>query len=483
MPDPPKFDGYSTGAIYRAPDPRNYLMSCIPDVQAQLAVGYPDSDEHLKEHCAHIYDQNGTPACTTHFTAGMMTCNEHIERRGEVLVFDAMGLFNETGAPNVGRYTGDILKRAQDVGVVRVGTTKRYRIGSYAFAPTSSAQDWVDTMKAAVAAGHICGLALLLPSTFGWESSGSIVPNSYHEIAVVGYRPDAFLILNSWSASWGRGGFGWVPISFLVQSGFQNGYVFGNTILDAIDDDLAPNPPNPPEPPQPPQPPQPVVKRYVVTAVATGQGMDTLQKGTPLAASGGGYAGNLAITGVQVYDDTTPPTPGTLTVTGYDPTSVKPGMNFTIIGTGFGSGGNLFVSWRGESLVVHSRSDTALFVRGPASEGTAVVVVRVEASEANGPSLTISAGDTPPDPPEPTPGALRCANRSGVGFGLIVGRRTSMPGHRVAASTANLEFHCRRWGSTAMPGIPATFLRGRKRGRSMPRRRRPVGRRSNHRLK
>src|SRR6266536_1588075 len=234
MPDQPTYDGYSTGALYRPPDPRNFLMSCIPDVQAQLAVGYPDTDEHLREHCPHIYDQNGTPACTTHFTAGMMTCNEHIERKGETLIFDAMGLFNETGPPNVGRYTGDILKRAQDVGVVRVGTTKRYRIGSYAFAPTSSVQDWVDTMKAAVAAGHICGLALLLPSNFGWESSGSILPNSYHEVAVVGYRPDAFLILNSWSANWGRGGFGWVPISFLVQSNWQNGYTFSHTILDAI---------------------------------------------------------------------------------------------------------------------------------------------------------------------------------------------------------------------------------------------------------
>src|SRR6266536_3470032 len=270
MPDQPTYDGYSTGALYRPPDPRNFLMSCIPDVQAQLAVGYPDTDEHLREHCPHIYDQNGTPACTTHFTAGMMTCNEHIERKGETLIFDAMGLFNETGPPNVGRYTGDILKRAQDVGVVRVGTTKRYRIGSYAFAPTSSVQEWVDTMK----------------------------------VAVVGYRPDAFLILNSWSANWGRGGFGWVPISFLVQSNFQSGYTFGNTILDAIDDDLAPTPTPTPKPPTPTP-----TKRVVVTATAVGGGMEFLKAGSVLTASGGGFSGTLMPTNVAIYEDPAPPGP------------------------------------------------------------------------------------------------------------------------------------------------------------------------------
>jgi len=234
MPDVPTFDGYATGLLWKPPDVRNYDMSQIKSVQRMLAVGYPDSDEHLKEHCVHIYDQGATPSCTTHFTGGLMTVNEHIERHGETLVFDAMGLFNETGPPNQGRYTGDILKVTQERGILRVGTNKRYRIGSYAFSPTTSVDIWVSTIKAAVAAGHMCGLALLLPSNFGWESSGSILPNSYHQVGIVGYRPDAFLILNSWSSNWGRGGFGWVPIQFLVQSGWQNSYVFSHTILDAL---------------------------------------------------------------------------------------------------------------------------------------------------------------------------------------------------------------------------------------------------------
>lgn len=355
MAETATFDGYSTGLLWRPPDPRNYDMSKIESVQQMLAVGFPDSDEHLKEHCSHIYDQGPTPSCTTHFTAGMMTCNEHIERHGETLVFDAMGLFNETGAPNVGRYTGDILKITQDRGILRVGTSKRYRIGSYAFAPTTSVDMWVSTIKAAVAAGHMCGLALLLPSSFGWESSGSIVQNSYHQVGIVGYRPDAFLILNSWSANWGRGGFGWVPISFLVQSGYQSGYVFSHTILDAIDDDLAPNPPEPPQPPQPPQPPAPVVVPKVI---------------------------------------------------GYTPTeplpSVRAGKVFSVLGSGFGTGGNLFVSWGGQPLAVTTRSAGGLVVTAPPTPGIAPVVVRVEASEAVGPMLGVVAGDvTPPNPPNP----------------------------------------------------------------------------------
>ena len=368
------FDGkYGTGAIYETPDPRNYRMECVADVQAQLVVGYPDSDEHLLEHVKHIYSQGASPSCVWHAISGQQTINEHIERRGELLIFDAMAMHNATGDPNQGRYTGDMLTIAQNQGTKLAASSKRYKIGSYAFAPKDSPQNWEATIKAAVAAGHPCGLALLLPSNFSWESSGSIVPNSYHETMIVGYRP-AFLLLNSWGSSWGKNGLGWVPISFLTQSSYQSGYVFANLILDAIDDDLAPNPPDPP------QPPHPSNKRYVLTATATGSGMDTMKSGGVLVASGGGYTGNLGITNVSVYDDVTPPSPGTLSVTGYEPTSVKPTATFTVKGAGFGSGGNLFVFWQGRSLSIISHSDTAISVQAADTEGTAPVVVRVEGS-------------------------------------------------------------------------------------------------------
>jgi len=386
---------FGTGMLWKPEDPKNYLMSRMADVQRQLLVGYPDRDETLTQHMQYTYNQGASPSCVWHAISGQQTGNEHIERKGETLIFDAMGMHLATGPANEGRYTGDMLKIAQDQGTKLANSSKKYKIGSYAFAPKDSPQNWEATIKAAIASGHICGLALLLPSNFGWESSGSIVPNSYHEVMIVGYRPDAFLIKNSWGSGWGQNGFGWVPISFLTQSAYQNSYVFANTILDAIDDDLAPNPPDPPHPPTP------VSKRYVVTALARGSGLDTLKQGVDLTASGGGFTGNLGISAVQVYDDVTPPAPGTLAVTGYDPATVKPGANFTIIGQGFGSGGNVFVSWRGQPLSVLSHSDTALFVTAPTTEGTAPVVVRVEAAEATGPNLTISSGTTPPDPPNP----------------------------------------------------------------------------------
>jgi|GEM_PF-2716827 len=399
---------HGTGAIWQPDNPKNYLMGCMADVRAMLAAGYPDRDEHLTPHMQYTYSQGASPSCVWHAISGQQTGNEHIERKGELLIFDAMGMHNQTGDPNQGRYTGDMLKIAQDAGTKLANSSKRYKIGSYAFAPKGSPQEWESTIKAAIAAGHICGLALLLPTSFGWESSGGILPNSYHEVMIVGYRPDAFLIKNSWGDSWGQHGFGWVPISFLTQSNYQNGYVFANTILDAIDDDLAPSPPDPPHPPNP------VSKRYVITATATGSGMDTLRQGTSLVASGGGYTGNLGITNLTVYDDVTPPeppTPGKLSVTGYDPSTVKPGQAFTVIGQGFGSpgSGNLFVSWHGNALQVQSRSNTALFVTAPQAEGVDVVVVRVEAEQAIGPNLVVSSGDTPPEPP--TPGDIQVVLR------------------------------------------------------------------------
>jgi uncharacterized protein YkwD len=250
-------DGFGTGALWRPPDKRDYDMRLLPGVRHFLTVGYPESDEHLVEHDVYTYNQGASPSCVSHATAGVMTSNEHIERKGELLIFDAMGLHNETGPANQGRYPGDILKVAQDRGVLQTGTSKRRRIGSYAFAPRTTPEEWEATLKAAIAAGHVCMLALRLPSTFGWESGGSLLGwETYHDVKLIAYRRDAFLVKNSWGQGWGQQGRGWIPIAFLTQQNFQEMAVIGNTILDAIDDDLAPSP-TPTPTPQPPQPPTP----------------------------------------------------------------------------------------------------------------------------------------------------------------------------------------------------------------------------------
>ena len=451
---------YGTGALYRPEDPRNYDMRRLPGVGAILP-SLPAEDTHLAQYLGYTYDQGASPSCVWHAISGIQTGNEKIERRGEQLIFDAMAMHLATGPANEGRYTGDMLRIAQDQGTKLAASTKRYRVGSYAFAPKGSQQEFVDTFKAAVVAGYICGVALRLPSNFSAECSGTVMGwNTYHETIACGFRstPGQFGSLlgkNSWSDRFGDRGFYWIPFDLLLWNNWQEGACFINTITDAIDDDLAP-PPNP----QPPDPPKP--KRYVVTATATGTGMDNLRQGMSLVASGGGYSGNLGITGVQVYDDVTPPQPGTLAVTGYSKNPVKPGESFNVLGQGFGSGGNVFVSWVGQSLPVTSRTDTSITTTAPTSEGTAPVVVRVEAAEATGPALTISSGVNPPDPPDP--GNLKIDSQV-KGSGLYVWVRDAAGVSVAATVTVKVgEIQLMSFNKHTANNVPATFLVGRNHG-------------------
>jgi hypothetical protein len=336
------FDGFATGALWRPADVRNFDMRRLPGVARLLRVGYPANDEHLKEHVWTTYNQGNSPSCVCHMTAGLMSTNEHIERNGQQMLFDAMALHLETGPAGQGRFPGDILKVAQERGVALAGSSKRYRIGSYAYAPTTSPEEWVDTMKAAIASGHVCGIASRLWSNFGAETSGNLLGGeTYHEYMLCGYRstPGVFgsgLIKNSWGSGWSSNGFAWVPFELMVMQNFQDRYLIGNTVIDAIDDDLNPQPQPDPQPqpnPQPnPQPqPQPQPSRVKVYALAAGGGLEMLHADLALSASGGGFQGTLTVERVdrdtQPQPDPQPnpnpqpdpqpqpePTPGDLTV-------------------------------------------------------------------------------------------------------------------------------------------------------------------------
>src|SRR5438552_2192646 len=91
------YDGMATGALWRPWDPRNYLMTMLPGVSEKLRTGFADNDEHLREHIWFTLNQGSTPSCCSHMAAGQSSGSEHIERKGEQILFDAMRLHNETG--------------------------------------------------------------------------------------------------------------------------------------------------------------------------------------------------------------------------------------------------------------------------------------------------------------------------------------------------------------------------------------------------
>lgn len=328
-------DGYATGALFRPPSPQNFSLLAIKAVQEVLAAGLPPTFMELTQHCVHIYNQGSSPSCVCHATAGVQTANEHIERHGEVMIFDAMAMHMATGPANQGRYPGDILKYAQDVGVPLAQSTKRYRVGSYAFAPNSSPQVWVDTIKAALVSGHVCMCCSQLWSNFGWETSGSVLgPGSYHEWDIVGYRAEpapfgSAYIQNSWGEGWGHGGFGWVPFQLLVADNFQGGYVIANTIVDAIDGDLdpAPRPPDPPTPnPPDPNPPVPVpFETSLAGKLGTGQAVAGQRVKLTPSGSLWQIAGPVTLSTSPNPPDPNPPDPNPPGPDPPDPNPPEPG--------------------------------------------------------------------------------------------------------------------------------------------------------------
>ncbi len=206
LPEDPSWGG--TGALPLYPDPRDYEMSRIPEVRAMLEVGAPASYD-LIPYVKGVYDQGQTAACVAFSTAGMKSIEDMLEHSAWN-TYDAPALYAANGGTGQnGVDTRRVLQYAQDTGLLVLGATARYRIGSYAFAPRVAGQ-FEDTLKAAVAANRPCVLALLLPQNFGWDSSGGIT-QSYHQIGVCGYDATNVIILNSWGSWWGKNGLGRIP--------------------------------------------------------------------------------------------------------------------------------------------------------------------------------------------------------------------------------------------------------------------------------
>lgn len=378
------FEGkYGTGARQLTYDPRDWSALLHPGIAQGVHAGVPDTIPDLSlGKTGGVYDQDGEGACVAYSEAGLVSLD--LALAGQPWIWmDAENLYRRNGGTGQnGVDTRGTLEDIRANGINRREGGGTVKIDSYLFVPKTPGL-FKDTIMAALAIGKPCVVATLLPQNFGWDSSGPPNPNAYHQVIISGGDPTWAYILNSWSERWGRSGRGRLLWSHLDPTRWDV-YSYLVNPLGTL--------PTPLPPPPPPPPPPVIVKRYVVTAKATGQGMDTLGAGTSLTGSGGGFSGNLEVTNVAVYEDNTPPPPpDQMAVTGYSANPVKPGTAFTILGRKF-LGGNLFVTWQGQSLAVTTRTDTSLLVAAPVSEGTAPVVVRVEGSEAQGPPLTVSAG-------------------------------------------------------------------------------------------
>jgi hypothetical protein len=333
LPSPPQPDFLFGLNGPRPPDPRDWSLAADPAVAEKLAVGFPEAADLTKHIKGPPLNQGAVPSCVSHTMAHMQAIYQQMEE-GVWRTFDAPRAHRETGAESTGRWPDDLLRYCVTNGMPLVGSNERYKIQGYAFVAYDG--NWENTIKAAIAAEKAITLAMLLPSNFSYESSGAVT-SGYHEVDLVGYRPGAFLILNSWGSSWGRNGLGWVPIEFLKQNNWQQRYVLVHAPVDVRQD------PNPPPPP----PDQFLISHYVPSVV---------KRGGSFAIHGAGF---------------------------------KPGASYTA--TWGGASG----------LVVSRLTDKILNAQVPASTvpGEGVVRVIQDTAAAIGPVLVIQGDDTPTPPP------------------------------------------------------------------------------------
>lgn len=80
----------------------------------------------------------------------------------------------------------------------------------------------------------------LLPEDFrAGDSAGDVVTKGYHQVCLTGYTPERFRFVNSRGTSFGNGGFGSIPWSFLRRAE-QRGFTYAYAAVDAVDDNLLP---------------------------------------------------------------------------------------------------------------------------------------------------------------------------------------------------------------------------------------------------
>ena len=233
--------GFGTGSLPHQPDARDFDMARLPGVAEMLAGALPS----VVDHSAFVYkilNQGSLPSCVAHSSVAAEMLYRNREG-GFKDTYDPVKVYYDVGGDGVrGVPSARVLQYAQEQGFPIVSSDKRTRIGSYAFTRD------LNVVCAAIAAGHVCVIAMMLPTDW-WkgDSAGGSYTTNYHQVLVSGYdrREDPLGRLrgpNSWGTSFGVNGFYSVPSAFLLQNNNQGGAFYSYTTVDFLDGGAAPDP-------------------------------------------------------------------------------------------------------------------------------------------------------------------------------------------------------------------------------------------------
>lgn len=211
----------------------------------------------LREWCTPVENQGSLGSCTAHAAIGMV---EYYQRRAKGEYLDASRLFLYKVTRNLLEWTGDTgaYLRATMRALVLFGVPPErywpYRIGEfdkepppfcYAFAQNYKAIKYYRLDPPGTKPTQILNsvrryLLAGLPSMFGFSVYTNMPPNGEskgeihfpsegdsliggHAVLAVGFDDQkkigkdkgALLIRNSWGETWGEGGYGWLPYSYI----------------------------------------------------------------------------------------------------------------------------------------------------------------------------------------------------------------------------------------------------------------------------
>jgi hypothetical protein len=298
---PPDPNWQATGAIFRPQDERDHLLERLPEIVEARAAGLPRSFSRA-EQMRIVYNQGSIPKCVSSSACTVKTMQE-VGDIGRTLAYDDDELYRAAGGNGTnGVPTTTVMNLARSPGILVRGTQKRYQYASFAFAP-QVAQEFRQIIAAAIMTNGPVQIAVLLPSSFGWDSNTSPT-RAYHAVAGIGWDgldDDGWLeIGNSWGSEWGQGGRGRLKWGYIEGGNFLNRYNYGVQILDFRDGSVVPPPPPPPPPPAD----KAAAVAKLVNQARSAQGLAPLAIDPVLMQAAQGHSANMA--GANFYSHVSP---------------------------------------------------------------------------------------------------------------------------------------------------------------------------------